>query len=105
MIQMGYGVGTANYKADPDSPLDEGLIATMTMAIKAGYYHLDAAQGPHFPYSISILSKANAEQFMVMKQSSAMRLKPQASQGKNSTSQPRSRGQKSRTRQRRLRIR
>ncbi|KAH8593186.1 putative NAD/NADP-dependent indole-3-acetaldehyde reductase [Bisporella sp. PMI_857] len=41
---MGYGVGTARYKADPTAPLDKDLIKTMVMAIKAGYYHLDAAE-------------------------------------------------------------
>jgi len=40
---MGYGIGTANSK-DSGAPLDKDLIATMTMAIKAGYHHLDAAQ-------------------------------------------------------------
>jgi len=42
---VGYGAGTAHYKADASSPLDKNLIATFVMAIKTGYYHLDAAQG------------------------------------------------------------
>lgn len=44
-IKLGYGLGTANYKADPNSPVDKELVKTVVTAIKAGYYHLDGAQG------------------------------------------------------------
>lgn len=43
-MQLGYGLGTARYKADPSAPLDEELVKTVVMAIKAGYYHIDGAQ-------------------------------------------------------------
>ncbi|KAK2624218.1 hypothetical protein QTJ16_006168 [Diplocarpon rosae] len=41
---LGYGLGTANYKADPSSPIDKQLVKTVVTAIKNGYYHLDGAQ-------------------------------------------------------------
>ncbi|PMD38829.1 putative NAD/NADP-dependent indole-3-acetaldehyde reductase [Hyaloscypha variabilis F] len=41
---LGYGLGTANYKPDSDSPEDEKLIKAVVTAIKAGYYHLDGAE-------------------------------------------------------------
>jgi len=41
---LGYGLGTANYKADPNSPVDKELVKTVVLAIKTGYYHLDGAQ-------------------------------------------------------------
>jgi diketogulonate reductase-like aldo/keto reductase len=40
-------LGTANYKPDSDSPEDKELIKTVAMAVKAGYYHLDGAEGLH----------------------------------------------------------
>jgi diketogulonate reductase-like aldo/keto reductase len=43
--QLGYGLGTARYKGDPNAPIDKELIKTVVMAIKAGYYHLDGAEG------------------------------------------------------------
>lgn len=43
--QLGYGLGTARYKDDPSAPIDKELVKTVVMAIKAGYYHLDGAQG------------------------------------------------------------
>ncbi|KAL2066634.1 hypothetical protein VTL71DRAFT_2705 [Oculimacula yallundae] len=41
---LGYGLGTANYKADPNSPVDKKLVDTVVLAIDTGYYHLDGAQ-------------------------------------------------------------
>ncbi|KUJ09109.1 putative NAD/NADP-dependent indole-3-acetaldehyde reductase [Mollisia scopiformis] len=41
---LGYGLGTARYKPDPNSPDDPELVKTVVMAIKAGYYHLDGAE-------------------------------------------------------------
>ncbi|KAG4423414.1 hypothetical protein IFR04_003381 [Cadophora malorum] len=41
---LGYGLGTANYKSDPNSPVDKDLVKTVVLAIKTGYYHLDGAQ-------------------------------------------------------------
>ncbi|KAL3421303.1 aldo/keto reductase [Phlyctema vagabunda] len=41
---LGYGLGTARYKADSDGPIDPELVKTVVMAIKAGYYHLDGAE-------------------------------------------------------------
>jgi len=41
---MGYGFGTARYKADSNGPLDPEIVKTGLMAIKAGYYHLDGAE-------------------------------------------------------------
>ena len=43
-VKLGYGLGTANYKADPESPLDKDLISTVVLAIKTGYLHLDGAE-------------------------------------------------------------
>jgi len=43
--QLGYGLGTANYKGDSNSPEDKELIEKVVTAIKAGYYHLDGAEG------------------------------------------------------------
>lgn len=42
--ELGYGLGTANYKGDPKAPLDKNLVATVVLAIKAEYYHLDGAE-------------------------------------------------------------
>jgi len=41
---LGYGLGTARYKADPSAPEDPELVKTVVMAVKAGYYHLDGAE-------------------------------------------------------------
>ncbi|KAL5328288.1 hypothetical protein ACEPPN_001786 [Leptodophora sp. 'Broadleaf-Isolate-01'] len=41
---LGYGLGTANYKADPNSPVDNELVKTVVLAIRTGYHHLDGAQ-------------------------------------------------------------
>ncbi|KAI9053841.1 hypothetical protein LZ554_002789 [Drepanopeziza brunnea f. sp. 'monogermtubi'] len=41
---LGYGTGTAHYKTDPNSPVDQELVKTVVKAIKAGYYHLDGAE-------------------------------------------------------------
>lgn len=42
---LGYGFGSANYKADSSAPLDKNIIKAGVDAIKSGFYHLDAAQG------------------------------------------------------------
>lgn len=42
---LGYGLGTAHYKSNADGPVDKGIVETAVMAINAGYYHLDGAQG------------------------------------------------------------
>lgn len=42
---MGYGLGTARYKSDASAPLDKETVKTVVMAINAGYYHLDGAEG------------------------------------------------------------
>jgi len=41
---LGYGLGTANYKSDPNSDLDKDLVKTVVLAVKTGYYHLDGAE-------------------------------------------------------------
>jgi diketogulonate reductase-like aldo/keto reductase len=41
---LGYGLGTARYKPDPNSPEDPELVKTVVQAIKTGYYHLDGAE-------------------------------------------------------------
>jgi hypothetical protein len=46
---MGYGLGTARFKSDPNAPVDQELIKTVVMAIKTGYHHLDGAQGTYRP--------------------------------------------------------
>lgn len=43
--QLGYGFGTARYKSDANAPADKELVKIGVMAIKAGFYHLDGAQG------------------------------------------------------------
>lgn len=45
-LQLGYGTGTAratNRKGGKN--LDMDLVKTIVMAIKAGFYHLDGAEG------------------------------------------------------------
>ncbi|CAH0056066.1 unnamed protein product [Clonostachys solani] len=41
---VGYGLGTANYKNDPSSGIDESLIELTKQAILSGYRHLDGAE-------------------------------------------------------------
>ncbi|CAH0041639.1 unnamed protein product [Clonostachys rhizophaga] len=41
---VGYGLGTANYKNDPNSGIDESLIELTKQAILTGYRHLDGAE-------------------------------------------------------------
>ncbi|CAI6025127.1 unnamed protein product [Clonostachys chloroleuca] len=41
---VGYGLGTANYKNDPNSSIDESLIELTKQAILTGYRHLDGAE-------------------------------------------------------------
>lgn len=43
--QLGYGLGTARAKSDASAPLDNELVKTVVMAIKAGFFHIDGAQG------------------------------------------------------------
>lgn len=42
---LGFGLGTAQYKANDDGSIDRKIVETTVMAINAGYYHLDGAQG------------------------------------------------------------
>jgi diketogulonate reductase-like aldo/keto reductase len=51
---MGYGLGTARSKGDANAPLDKELVKTVVMAIKAGYYHVDGAQGKLFSSVITL---------------------------------------------------
>jgi diketogulonate reductase-like aldo/keto reductase len=53
-LQLGYGLGTARYKTSADPAFDEELVKTILTAIKAGYYHLDGAEGLFFNMTISI---------------------------------------------------
>jgi hypothetical protein len=46
--QLGYGLGSAHYRNDANAPLDKESIKTVVMAIKAGFYHLDGAQGQSY---------------------------------------------------------
>ncbi|KAF7900322.1 uncharacterized protein EAF01_007624 [Botrytis porri] len=41
---LGYGLGTARFKANADGQIDNEIVKTAVMAIHAGYYHLDGAQ-------------------------------------------------------------
>ena len=50
-------MGTAHYKADPNAPFDKELVKTAVMAIKAGYYHLDGAEGKPTFHNVSVLPK------------------------------------------------
>lgn len=58
-MQLGYGLGTARYKSDENGPVDPELVKTVVMAIKAGYYHLDGAQGSS--PSIDVCMKFSAD--------------------------------------------
>lgn len=45
-IKIAYGLGTANFKSGPNKDtIDPKIIADTVMAIKAGYTHLDGADG------------------------------------------------------------
>src|SRR5271154_5472893 len=44
VLQLGYGAGTAWYKKDANSPLDQSLIDVAKKAIEFGYVHLDGAE-------------------------------------------------------------
>jgi diketogulonate reductase-like aldo/keto reductase len=50
-LELGYGLGTANFKrGGSGDQLDEKIINDTVTAIKNGYYHLDGAEGtPLFP--------------------------------------------------------
>lgn len=48
MLQLGYGTGTANSKSPDGSDIDQDLVKTVVMAINAGFYHLDGAEGEFF---------------------------------------------------------
>lgn len=43
--QLGYGTGTAWYKAGDDGKIDRATVDAVKLAIKLGYYHLDGAEG------------------------------------------------------------
>jgi hypothetical protein len=46
MLQLGYGTGTARAtNRRGGESLDKDLVKTIVMAIKAGFYHLDGAEG------------------------------------------------------------
>ena len=42
---LGYGLGTAHFKSNADAGVDNKIVKTAVMAINAGYYHLDGAEG------------------------------------------------------------
>ncbi|RBQ68845.1 hypothetical protein FVER14953_21001 [Fusarium verticillioides] len=42
---LAFGLGTAQYKKDPQSGLDQHVVDITTKAIKTGYRHLDGAEG------------------------------------------------------------
>lgn len=42
---LAFGLGTAQYKNDPNSGLDAHVIDITTKAIGVGYRHLDGAEG------------------------------------------------------------
>lgn len=50
-MQLGFGFGTARYKADRNGPLDQDTIKAGLLALKNGFFHLDAAES-WFPYLI-----------------------------------------------------
>ncbi|KAI1005496.1 hypothetical protein K3495_g2725 [Podosphaera aphanis] len=41
---VGYGLGTARYKSDPNAPVDRDLVDLVVKAIQAGFHHLDGAE-------------------------------------------------------------
>ena len=43
--QLAFGLGTAQYKKDSQSGLDQHVVDITTKAIKTGYRHLDGAEG------------------------------------------------------------
>lgn len=45
--KLGYGLGTANFKGQgkPVGDFCQKIVDDTVMAIKAGYYHLDGAEG------------------------------------------------------------
>lgn len=53
--KLGYGLGTANFKAGNKDKFDQKIVDDTLMAIKAGYYHLDGAEGT-LPLSLPRLS-------------------------------------------------
>jgi diketogulonate reductase-like aldo/keto reductase len=48
--QVAYGLGTANFKRGGDTKIDKKIIEDTVTAIKAGFNHLDGAEGM---YSVS----------------------------------------------------
>jgi diketogulonate reductase-like aldo/keto reductase len=42
---IGYGLGTANYKAADAAPFEPKIVKGTVTATKVGYYHLDGAEG------------------------------------------------------------
>ena len=44
MNQIAYGLGTANYKTGKGG-FDKEIVKVTVQAIKAGYFHLDGAEG------------------------------------------------------------
>jgi len=93
--QLGYGFGTARYKSDANAPADKELVKIGVMAIKAGFYHLDGAQGLQCTNFTAI--KANIRQAMAMKLSSDKPSRILEFQERSSTSPPKSPAQQSKT--------
>ena len=55
-MQLGYGLGTAHFKsgAQVAAGLDQKIIDATVTAIKAGYYHLDGAEGTEPVHTLGI---------------------------------------------------
>jgi diketogulonate reductase-like aldo/keto reductase len=45
ICKLAFGLGTAQFKKDSQSGLDQHVVDITTKAIKAGYRHLDGAEG------------------------------------------------------------
>jgi diketogulonate reductase-like aldo/keto reductase len=57
--KLAFGLGTAQYKKDTQSGLDQHVVDITTKAIKAGYHHLDGAEGEFthiYPMSVYVIT-------------------------------------------------
>lgn len=54
--QIAYGLGTANYKSNGNHELDMKIIGDTVTAIRAGYAHLDGAEGGCTPLVHAVAS-------------------------------------------------
>ena len=45
LSKLGYGLGTANYKGGKGGGISRKIVDDTVVAIKAGWYHLDGAEG------------------------------------------------------------